>query len=194
MHTAKRVILASSSTYRRQQLEQLGIGFTTVAPDIDESPAPEEPPRALALRLSQAKAQTVLKQDGDALVIGSDQAAELDGSPLAKPLTLDNAQRQLSACSGRQVIFYTGICVASRERVLTDVITTTVSFRTLSAKAISSYLQREAPLDCAGSFKCEGLGIALFNSISSSDPSALIGLPLIAVNLMLLEHGFDILA
>lgn len=194
MHMNKKVILASSSVYRSQQLQQLGVRFTTLAPDVDESPLPGETPTAIAGRLAGAKAERVLQRHRGSLVIGSDQVAELDGMQLTKPITLSNAFSQLSACSGRRVTFYTGICVVSDELKLTDVVTTTVIFRTLSTRAIDSYLKKEAPLDCAGSFKCEGLGIALFESITSDDPSALIGLPLIAVNLMLAKHGYDTLA
>lgn len=188
------VILASSSIHRQRQLQQLGVTFTAHAANIDETRRSSEPPRALAQRLAETKALHTLKSHPAALVIGADQVAELDGEQLRKPLSLDNAVKQLTACSGRRVTFYSGICIASVNLCLSELVTTNVHFRTLSSSAIHAYLKREPAFDCAGSFKSEGLGISLFRSVSSDDPTALIGLPLIATNLMLEQHGYDILA
>lgn len=193
MANHKRIILASSSVYRRQQLAQLGLNFDCKSPEVDETPLPEEAPQQLAKRLAAAKAAAVLRLHPDALIIGSDQVAELNRRILGKPMTYANAIRQLSACANNQVNFYTGVCVASAEQSFTSVVLTQVKFLPLSQAAICEYINRESPLDCAGSFKCEGLGIALFESISSDDPSALIGLPLISVNLMLAKHGVNVL-
>lgn len=193
MNKTSSIILASSSPYRRKQLTQLGLTFACVSPQIDESPLPGEPPEALAYRLANAKAAEVLAHHPDALIIGSDQVAELGQRILGKPLTTENARGQLSACSNNQVTFYTAVCIASATKSFTEVVTTDATFLPLSPAAIDEYIEREQPLDCAGSFKCEGLGIALFTSISSADPTALVGLPLIAVNRLLSRHGFDIL-
>jgi septum formation protein len=192
MNQNRPIVLASSSIYRRQQLEQLGIHFACIHPDIDETPRPDERPQDLALRLAIAKATKVLASYPDALVIGSDQVAELGQVALGKPRTEANALKQLTACANREVTFYTGVCIASRAKTLARWVPTTVKFLPLSQAALREYIQREMPLDCAGSFKCEGLGIALFESITSSDPSALVGLPLISVNLMLAELGYHI--
>lgn len=192
--TDKKLVLASGSTYRRAQLQQLGLAFTCRPVDINESVAPGETAREAALRLSTAKASAVV-EPGQILVIGSDQTAALDDKILGKPGTTDNAVNQLSACSGRQVTFYSGLCVLDTETsaVQQACIVTSVKFRKLTARQISHYISREQPLDCAGSFKCEGLGIALFESITSDDPSALIGLPLISLTKMLLAFGVDVL-
>lgn len=190
----KKLILASGSTYRRAQLQQLGLAFTCMPAAIDESIAPGETAREAALRLSIAKASAVAEQE-HALIIGSDQTAALDDNILGKPGTEDNAVNQLLACSDRQVTFYSGLCVldtatgANRQAC----IVTSVKFRKLTNQQIRNYISREQPLDCAGSFKCEGLGIALFESITSDDPSALIGLPLISLTKMLLAFGVDVL-
>ncbi len=190
----KQLILASGSPYRRAQLQQLGLPFDCMPTNIDETIPPEETARDAALRLSVAKAAAVMDA-GNVLVIGSDQTAALDDRILGKPLSIENAVDQLKACSGRQVIFYSGLCLldGATGAMRKDCIATTVSFRKLTEWQIHNYIDREQPLDCAGSFKCEGLGIALFESISSDDPSALIGLPLIALNKMLLSFGVDAL-
>lgn len=191
-HTSS-IILASSSPYRRKQLEQLGLTFMCVNPEIDESPLPGELPKAMAMRLAIAKAAKVTLDHPNSLIIGSDQVAELDHRTLGKPLTSENARMQLKACSDNKVTFYTGVCISSATRSLSEVVTTDVTFLPLSADVIDEYIEREQPLNCAGSFKCEGLGIALFESILSNDPTALIGLPLISVNRLLAGHGFHVL-
>lgn len=193
MKDDQRIILASSSPYRRQQLSQLGMSFECVSPDLDETPLPGEPPQQLAARLAAAKAAKVLKTHPNAVVIGSDQVAELHGQILGKPLTVSKAIQQLSACSNNSVTFFTGACVANAKQSLNSMESTKVKFRPLSTAEIHNYINREPALDCAGSFKCEGLGIALFESIQSSDPSALIGLPLISVAQMLARLGLSVL-
>lgn len=193
MNGINSLILASSSAHRRRQLAQLGLPFECVSPHLDESPLADETPEATARRLAEAKASHVLQNHPGGLIIGSDQVAQLHNQRLTKPHTLANARKQLMACSANRVTFYTAVCVKSSERSFTEVIPTTVTFLSLSSAIIDDYLARESPLDCAGSFKCEGLGIALFQSIESTDPSALIGLPLISVNRMLAQHGFNIL-
>lgn len=193
------LILGSTSAYRRALLERLGLPFATERPEVDESPLPGESPRALAERLALAKAEAVLARiegDGpaDAWVIGSDQVAELDGEPLGKPGSHAAAVTQLRAMSGREVRFLTALCLAGPGgRRLQTLDITTVSFRALGDDEIERYVTREQPLDCAGSFKSEGLGIALFDRIDNRDPTALIGLPLIATAQLLREAGFVVL-
>lgn len=187
-----RLVLASTSAYRRELLARLGIAFTQVAPDVDESPRPGEAPAALATRLAQAKADAVAKAQPDAWVIGSDQVAELDGHPLGKPGGAERAIAQLRAMSGREVRFHTAVCVAgaARDASMALIDTTTVRFRALDDAEIARYVAREKPFDAAGSFKAEGLGIALFDAIESQDPTALIGLPLIGTARLLRRCGF----
>lgn len=186
------LILASTSAYRRALLERLGLAFVTARPEVDESPLPGESPQTLAERLALAKAEAVLtRSTDDAWVIGSDQVAELDGQPLGKPGLHAAAVAQLRSMSGREVRFLTALCLAGPAgRRLRALDTTTVRFRTLGDDEIERYVTREQPLDCAGSFKSEGLGIALFDEIDSRDPTALIGLPLIATARLLREAGF----
>ena len=185
------LILASTSSYRRALLERLGLPFATARPEVDETPRPGEAPAALAVRLARAKAEAVAAGTGDAWTIGSDQVAELDGRPLGKPGTAANAIAQLRAMSGREVRFHTALCLAGPDgRCLEHLDLTVVRFRTLDEDEIARYVERERPLDCAGSFKCEGLGIALFEAIDNRDPTALIGLPLIATARLLREAGF----
>lgn len=190
------LVLASTSRYRRELLARLTPDFRGVAPDVDEKPLPYESSTALADRLALAKAQAAAAKNPGAIVIGSDQTADLDGRALGKPGSVDAASAQLAACSGRTVTFHTGLCVIdarrSPHRVLTARDTTHVHFRILDAAAIARYVERERPLDCAGSFKCEGLGIALFERIQSEDPTALIGLPLIALCRLLRELEIEI--
>ena len=188
-----RLILASTSAYRRALLERLGLPFDTARPDVDETPQPDEPPAALAVRLARAKAEAVAAGAGDAWTIGSDQVAELDGRPLGKPGTAENAVAQLRAMSGREVRFHTALCLAGPDgRRFEHLDLTVVRFRTLGEDEIARYVERERPLDCAGSFKCEGLGIALFEAIDNRDPTALVGLPLIATARLLREAGFAV--
>ena len=189
------LILASSSRYRRQLLQRLKLPFESVAPRVDETAETGESGAALAARLAGEKAAAVLAQYPDAVVIGSDQVACLDGELLQKPGTSDRARAQLAACSGRQVVFHTGLCVLARgKEALQAVVPCTVRFRTLTATEIDRYLALDEPYDCAGSFKWESLGIALFERLEGSDPTALEGLPLIALCAMLRARGFDPLA
>ena len=186
-----RLILASTSIYRRELLERLRLPFETARPEVDENPRPGESPIALAERLAIAKAGAIAEREPAAFVIGSDQVAELDDRPLGKPGTRDGALAQLGAMSGRAVHFRTAVCVRHGEhapRLAID--TTTVRFRSLSSAEIERYVDAEQPLDCAGSFKSEGLGITLFDAIETIDPTALIGLPLIATARLLREAGF----
>lgn len=191
-----RLILASSSPYRKALLERLHLSFSCQSPNICETPHPQESPEQLVERLAKAKAQAVLQSlpaedAAHTWVIGSDQVAALHQQLLTKPHTQANAIQQLQACSGEKVVFYTGLCLASSGRLHYETHTTCVQFRALSLQQIEHYITLEQPLDCAGSFKCEGLGISLFDAIHSSDPTALIGLPLIALRKMLTAEGLD---
>ncbi|SEJ50816.1 Maf-like protein [Paraburkholderia diazotrophica] len=193
-----RLILASSSQYRRDLLERLRIPFDVIVPAIDEAPQTGESPEATALRLAQAKAHAVangLATGEPALVIGSDQVATYDGHQIGKPGTHKKALAQLQAMRGREVLFHSALCLFdSRSAVAqtADVITR-VRFRDLPDAALDAYLRAETPYDCAGSAKAEGLGIALLEAIESDDPTALIGLPLIALTRMLLAAGYPLL-
>lgn len=190
------LILASTSRYRRELLERLRLPFVVVAPHVDETPLPGEDPAALAQRLALAKAQAVASLHPNAVVIGSDQVADLDGEPIGKPGTHDKAVIQLQRMRGRQVIFQTAVAVVRADRAYASVrlAEVAVSFRALSDAEIETYLRAEEPYDCAGSAKCETLGIALLEAISSDDPTALIGLPLIRTCALLREAGLDPLA
>ena len=183
------IILASSSPYRQALLSRLGVSFQTDSPAIDEAPFAGESATDLVARLSKAKAQAVLTRHPDAVVIGSDQVACLGDAILGKPGNIPNAIAQLSQCAGRQVTFLTGLCVADRQRERYSLSRTEVRFRRLTPEQIRRYVERELPLDCAGSFKCEDLGIALFEAITSDDPTSLIGLPLIQLTSQLMEFG-----
>ncbi|MEQ4574501.1 MAG: Maf family nucleotide pyrophosphatase [Gammaproteobacteria bacterium] len=185
-----RLVLASTSSYRKQLLERLRLPFETARPEVDESPRPGETPEALALRLAAAKARAVAGRHACSCVIGSDQVAGLDGLPLGKPGDAGNARAQLAAMSGRSVRFFTAVHVVAPgwEESALDV--TEVRFRPLAADEIARYVEAESPLDCAGSFKCEGLGISLFEAIRSDDPTALVGLPLIALAGLLRKAGY----
>jgi septum formation protein len=194
-----RLILASTSPYRRELLSRLRLPFDAERPDVDEAPLEGEAPQALSWRLACEKARSVSLRHPGAWVIGSDQVAELDGHALGKPGGRDDAIAQLTAMSGRDVRFHTALCLTragstngssadTTERIATD--TTTVRFRELRRDEIERYVDAEAPFDCAGSFKAEGLGITLFAAIESNDPTALIGLPLIATAQLLREAGY----
>jgi septum formation protein len=188
---APRLVLASTSRYRRELLARLRLPFDVASPDVDETPGPDEAPPALAGRLAAAKAMAVARQRPGAWVIGSDQVASLAGTPLGKPGSRGAALAQLAAMSGRTVEFFTAISlVRSDGQRLDGFDLTTVRFRQLDADAIARYVDAEQPLDCAGSFKSEGLGIVLFDAIESTDPTALVGLPLIATAKLLREAGF----
>jgi septum formation protein len=189
--TSCRIVLASTSRYRADLLRRLLADFEQAAPDTDETPQAGEAPAARALRLAIAKATAVADGLDDALVIGSDQVAALDGAILRKPGSVEAAREQLGASSGRVVNFHTALCLLDTRhgRSQTHVDDTRVRFRELESAEIERYVTRELPLDCAGSFKCEGLGISLFEEIDNRDPSALIGLPLIALARMLRQAG-----
>ncbi|MEJ2346925.1 MAG: Maf family nucleotide pyrophosphatase [Gammaproteobacteria bacterium] len=188
------LILGSTSPYRRELLERLGLAFETDAPDVDETRLAGESPQAL-VRLSEAKARAVAARHPGALVIGSDQVAVLDGEIMGKPGDHGAAVRQLERASGCTVTFYTGLCLlnAASGGVQLEVVPFQVVFRALSAEQIERYLRREQPYNCAGSFKSEGLGIALFERMEGDDPSALMGLPLIRLTRMLEREGVSVL-
>lgn len=189
------LILASTSPYRRALLERLQLPFQCVAPEVDESPQPGETAAQLAQRLASAKAEAVSRRFPDALVIGSDQVACLDGRLLGKPGGHERAREQLRASSGRTVEFFTGVALARQEPAFraAQTVPFQVHFRTLSDAEIEHYLARETPWDCAGSFKCEGLGIALFERLAGDDPTSLEGLPLIALCHLLKRAGHPVL-
>lgn len=193
---ARRLLLGSSSRYRAQLLERLGLTFEQASPDIDETPQPDELPAELVLRLAQAKGAALASQFADALIIGSDQVASIDDQILGKPGTAERAEAQLSLLSGRRVAFYTSVALldTASGSLQHDLDVTFVQFRNLDPLAIADYVKRESPLDCAGAFKSEGLGVALFDAIETSDPSALIGLPLIRLCTMLANAGAPVLA
>ena len=187
------VILASSSPYRRELLERLRLPFKVVAPAIDEDRQPGEAPANLAARLALAKAHAVVQRYPAALVIGSDQVADLDGTPLGKPGNHERAVAQLRAMSGKTVVFHTAVAVVCRPRRYESqaLVPVTVRVRQISDAEIERYLRAEMPYDCAGSAKVEGLGIALLDGVESDDPTALVGLPLIHTCAMLRAAGLD---
>ncbi len=189
------LILASTSRYRAELLSRLDLDFSSAAPEVDETPQPGESARDLVSRLSLAKAQAVAAREKDALVIGSDQVALLGSEILGKPGTEERAIAQLEALSGNTVNFLTGLAlVNTRDNThQCAVVTTPVSFRTLSTDQITDYVTREQPLDCAGAFKSEALGVAMFSSMGGGDPTALIGLPLIELCSMLERDGYPVL-
>jgi len=186
------VVLASGSNYRQALLKKLQLDFTAASPNIDESPLTGESPIEQALRLSQLKAGALMEKFPDHLIIGSDQVAIVDGRQLNKPGNRDNAIAQLKAASGNQVNFYTGVCVinSKTKQCLTDLDICTVFFKPLTLNQIEHYVDLERPYDCAGAFKSESLGIALFEKIQGDDPNALIGLPLIKLIALLAQ--FDV--
>lgn len=189
------LVLASTSPYRRELLGRLGLDFTTCSPETDETRHDDETPRDLVLRLSEAKALAGAAQSGPALVIGSDQVAVVGDTVLGKPGTTERACAQLAQLSGQHVTFLTGLCLynSARQHVQLDLIPFTVIFRTLSTQQIENYVRRELPLNCAGSFKSEGLGVALFKRMEGDDPTALVGLPLIRLVSMLEAEGVAVL-
>jgi septum formation protein len=190
------LVLASTSIYRRQLLERLGVSFTCRAPGVDETPLPREEPAGLVARLAAAKARRVATREDDAWIIGSDQIAVVDGGAagvLGKPGTAAACIDQLRRCSGRTVSYLTAVAVVRGDAAplaFTDI--TRVNFRTLDPAVIERYVSVERPFDCAGGFKSEGLGIALCESIDTADPTALIGLPLIGLCRVLRGVGFDL--
>jgi septum formation protein len=192
---ARRIVLGSTSPYRRELLSRLRLPFDSARPDVDETPQPGESPAALASRLALAKAREVARRYPDAVVIGSDQVADLDGEPLGKPGTHERAVVQLQRMRGRTVVFQTAVavvCLATGFEAL-DTASVRVLFRHLDDGEIQRYLLAEQPYDCAGSAKSEGLGIALLERIDNDDPSALVGLPLIRTCHMLRAAGVTLL-
>lgn len=189
------LVLASSSPYRQALLERLGLPFVCASPNIDETPQPAESPTALTRRLAIAKARALAERFPNHLIIGSDQVACIDQRLLGKPGNATNAREQLRRASGRRVEFYTGLCLLnSGDDTLQALVEPfTVHFRVLSEEQIAAYIEREQPLDCAGSFKSEGLGIALFERLEGDDPNALVGLPLIRLTRMLEQAGKPVL-
>ena len=190
------LILASSSRYRQELLARLRLPFSVRVPDIDETPLPGEAPEQTALRLAQRKAEKIAAEVPGSLVIGSDQVATLDGMQIGKPGSHANALKQLQTMRGRRVVFHTALCLIDARSgsglpLQTENVQTFVTFRDLPDAELDAYLRIEQPYDCAGSAKNEGLGIAIIGSIESSDPSALTGLPLIALTGMLRKAGLS---
>ena len=194
INSAPRIVLGSTSPYRRQLMDRLGLDFVTASPDIDESPRLNEFPETLVVRLAESKARAVADDFPENLVIGSDQVACIEGEILGKPGSRSAAITQLARASGRKVTFLTGLCLLNtatgRAQTLCEPFH--VHFRSLDAGQIARYLDREKPYDCAGSFKSEGLGIALFERLEGDDPNALIGLPLIRLIQLLSSEGVEI--
>lgn len=186
-----KLVLASTSAYRRELLQRFGLPFEVARPDIDESPLPGESPRATAERLAIEKARAVTGNFPDALIIGSDQVAAMGDIRFGKPGTVERAVAQLKQMSGQTVIFHTALALLNTQtgEAQIDVVPTEVRFRTLSDDEIVRYVDKERPLDCAGSAKSEGLGITLLDALSGDDPNALVGLPLIALARMLRHEG-----
>ena len=195
MKSAPQLVLASTSKYRRELLTRLGLPFEVASPRVDETALPNEAPQDTARRLAEAKARAVAARFPQALVIGSDQVAVLDDIPLGKPGNHATALRQLRAMRGKEVVFHTALCLcnAASGQVQTRIVPFYVRFRDYSDAQIERYLQREQPYDCAGSARCEGLGIALIAEMRGDDPNALIGLPLIALTEMLAAQGVSVL-
>ena len=188
------IVLGSSSPFRQQLLRTLGLEFATCSPDIDETPQPQETPRALVERLALEKAKAVAVQHPQALVIASDQVSVLDNTINGKPGDLEKATQQLKASSGKVVTFYTSLCIydARDQTYQLDVVPFRVHFRQLSDEKIARYLKKEQPFNCAGAFKSEGLGISLFERLEGDDPNSLIGLPLIRLVSFLEQKGIRI--
>jgi len=188
------IVLASTSPYRRQLLERLRLPFETVAPEVDETSGPDEAPRQVAQRLALLKAEAVSRRHPRAIVIGSDQVADLDGRPIGKPCSHEAALEQLAAMQGRTVVFHTALALVRPSPGFTRVecVDTQVRFRRLPREALDAYLRLEQPYDCAGSARIESLGICLAESVGSDDPTALIGLPLISLTSMLAACGIDL--
>ena len=191
----RRLLLASTSLFRRELLARLALPFAAVAPDIDETPLPDEKASALVARLAGEKARAVARQEPEALVIGADQVAVLDQLILGKPVTHERAVQQLTRASGKMATFFTGLCLldSASGRRQTAVVPFQVKFRQLHLQQIENYLRREQPYQCAGSFKSEGLGIALFDRLEGEDPTSLVGLPLIRLTRMLEAEGISVL-
>jgi septum formation protein len=189
-----RIVLASSSQYRRELLHRLGLQFVVDRPDIDESPLAAESAHELAGRLARAKAQAVAARHPNALVVGSDQVALHEATILSKPGTPAAAVAQLMSIRGKTTVFHTGLCLLNTRtgRLQSAVVPFSVTIRDLSQAAVERYVARDQPYDCVGAFKAEGLGIALFSRMTGDDPTALIGLPLIQLVTMLNAEGVDV--
>lgn len=189
------LILASSSIYRRELLTRLQLPFSCITPDVDESPLANELPQVTALRLAQVKAKKVGLTHPNALIIGCDQVATLDNIPLGKPLTHDNATKQLRLMRGREVVFHSALCLYNPVtlNMQAEVVPYFVTFRNLTDAQIENYLIKEQPYHCAGSAKSEGLGIAIIEKMTGEDPNALIGLPMIALVTMLQNEGVTVI-
>lgn len=189
------IVLASTSPFRRELLARLGLPFLTASPEVDEARLPDEGPETLVTRLAEAKARAVGARHPGSLVIGSDQVACIDGAVLGKPGERGRAIAQLTQAAGRVVVFYTGLCLLDTRTGQADVVCEPfrVHFRALTTAQIAAYVDRERPFNCAGSFKSEGLGIALFERLEGDDPNALIGLPLIRLIAMLERAGVEVL-
>lgn len=190
-----KLVLASTSPYRRELLARLRLPFEVIGPNVDETPRAGEVPAALTLRLAREKAAAVAARFTDAVVIGADQVAVLDGAALSKPGSHDAAARQLRALRGRRITFLTAVAVAhgAPPRILARVVPTDVTFRAFGDRAIEAYLEADRPYDCAGAAKIESLGIALVERVDSADPTALVGLPLIALVELLAEFQLPVL-
>jgi len=190
-----KIVLGSTSPFRKALLERLCIDFVCDSPDIDETPLHDEPITEMVVRLAIEKAKAISDRHPDSLIIGSDQSALLNGEKLSKPGNFDNAFQQLTRASGQKITFQTGLCLlnSTTGKIQSCCVPYTVVFKVLSAKMIESYLRKEQPYNCAGSFKSEGLGIALFERFEGDDPNALIGLPLIQLVNFLANEGFSIL-
>ena len=186
------LVLASGSAYRRQLLARLGIVFETWSPEVDEGALPGESPRETAHRLARTKARAAQAIFPGAFIVGSDQVAELDRRPIGKPGNRGNAREQLRMMRGRAVQFHTAVCLLAGERLQEETVTTEVAFRELTDAEIERYLDREPAFDCAGSAKSEVLGIALLERLRGDDPTALVGLPLIALSRMLRAEGVEV--
>lgn len=189
------LVLASTSVYRKELLARLGLPFITAAPEVDETPLPDETPPQLVRRLAELKARAVAARYPGALIIGSDQVAVIDGQILGKPGNHERAVAQLRLASGKRLDFLTGLCLlnAASSSIQVEVVSFGVVFRRLSDQQIENYLRREQPYHCAGSFKSEALGIALCERFEGDDPTALIGLPLIRLTRMLGQEGCTVI-
>jgi len=195
INTPSRLVLGSTSPFRREILNKLGLPFETATPDIDESPVENETAEQLVKRLAEQKARAVGCTYSDHLIIGSDQVAVIDGKIIGKPLTHERAVQQLSNASGKTVRFHTGLCLlnSATNNVQCEAIPFDVVFRELTSSQIENYLQKEKPYKCAGSFKSEGMGIALFEKLLGDDPNTLMGLPLIRLVAMLEKEGLSVI-
>ena len=196
IHSMPALILASSSRYRREVLQKLHLPFECISPDIDETPLLNESPEQTSLRLAESKARKVAETHANALIIGCDQVATVDGLQIGKPGNHANAVKQLTMLSGKEVIFHSALCLydSQKQHMQSTIAPYYVKFKTLTPEQIETYLRLEQPYDCAGSAKSEGMGIALLEYMRGDDPNALIGLPVIALTNMLQQAGIDVLS